>query len=440
MSTTETRPVWDTRTKLARVAELSANDPHKEFTSLMHFYNEESFLDCYDKLDRKKAVGIDRVTKDDYGENLIGNINDLLERMKRMAYRPGNIREVKIPKEGKPGAYRPLGISNFEDKIIQKQTANILESIYEPIFKDCSYGFRPGKSCHDAIKGLHRYLYNTDVEVVIDMDMANFFGTIDHKILEDLMREKIKDTKFMRYIVRMFKAGILSDGELRMSEEGVPQGSICSPIMANIYAHYAIDVWVEETIQPYCRGKVKLFRYADDAIICCSNAEDSTRILEILDKRLAKFNLELNEDKTEVVSFSKAKQRRGIQQGTFDFLGFTFYLGRSTRGVCIPKVKTAKKRFIAKQKKVKTWMKENRNRSKLKPLWTTFCAKLRGHTQYYGVSFNYQQVEKFNRESIRTFLKWINRRSQKNSMTWEKFDRFMEKYPPPAVVIKHRLF
>ncbi len=441
MSTIETpKPIWDTDTKLERVAWLSAKDPHKEFTALMHFYNEESLLKCFHKLDGKKAVGIDKVTKEHYGENLIRNLNNLLDRMKKMAYRPGNIREVLIEKEDKPGAYRPLGISNFEDKIIQMQTGKILENIYDPIFKDCSFGFRPGKSCHDAIKALHKFLFRNEIETVIDIDMANFFGTIDHKILEDFMRMKIKDPKFMRYIIRMFKAGILSDGELKITEEGVPQGSVCSPIMSNIYAHYVLDTWIEENVQPNCRGIVKLFRYADDAIICCEKEGDAKRILEVLDKRLAKFKLKLNKDKTKVVPFSVVKARQGIQQGTFDFLGFTFFFGKTRLGKWIPKVKTAKKRFVTKIKRVANWIKEKRNTIKLVPLWKTFCSKLRGHIQYYGVSFNFEYIKAFVEEAVRIFFKWINRRSQNPSMTWKKFDMFRTKYPLPALTIKHRLF
>jgi group II intron reverse transcriptase/maturase len=270
--------------------------------------------------------------------------------------------------------------------------------------------------------------------------MANFFGTIDHKILEDFIRTKIKDPKFMRYIIRMFKAGILSDGELRITDEGVPQGSVCSPVMANIYAHYVLDTWIEEQVQPNCRGKVKLFRYADDAIICCGTERDAKRIMEVLDKRLAKFKLKLNKDKTKVVPFSKTKARAGTQQGAFDFLGFTFYLGKSRSGTIIPKLKTMKKRFVNKLKNVTRWMKENRNKVKILPLWKTFCSKLRGHIQYYGVSFNSHHVKTFVEESKRTFFKWINRRSQRKSMDWEKFKIFLEKYPLPTMVVKHKLF
>lgn len=430
----------NTDTKLERIAWLSAKDPHKQFTCLMHLYNEESLHKCFQRLDRKKAIGIDGISKDEYGTNLSENIDDHLIRMKKMAYRPGIIREVKIPKEGKAGTFRPIGISSFEDKIIQMQTARILESIYDPIFKDCSFGFRLGRSCHDAIKALQQYLFKNEIETVIDIDMANFFGTIDHKILEDFMRMKIKDAKFMRYITRMFKAGILTDGELKMTEEGVPQGSVCSPIMANIYAHYVLDCWIEEVVQPNCRGKVRLFRYADDAIICCELNMDARRILEVLDKRLGKFNLKLNEEKTKVISFSIREAKIGIKQGCFDFLGFTFYFGKSKHNRWIPKVKTAKKRFVTKQKRVTEWMKTNRNKVKLVPLWKTFYAKIRGHIQYYGVSFNFEHVRAFVETAYQTFFKWINRRSQRKFMTWEKFSRFRERHPPPQIVIRHRLF
>ena len=214
-------------------------------------------------------MGIDGVDKATYGRDLERNLQGLLKRMKDMAYRPGPVREVRIPKEGKPGATRPLGISNLEDKIVQRMVQQVLESIYEPLFLECSYGFRPGRSCHDAIQALLPHLYKNPIQTIIDIDLKNFFGTIDHQLLEDLLNEKIKDTKFMRYINRMFKAGVLADGEMRISEEGVAQGSICSPILANIFAHYAIDMWIKEMVQPHCKGSVRLFRYADDTVICC---------------------------------------------------------------------------------------------------------------------------------------------------------------------------
>ena len=224
----------NTDTALAEIAWLSANNPHQIYHSLMHQINVESLSRCFDRLDGRKAVGVDQINKAMYGENLTANLEDLIARMKRMAYRPGPVREVRIPKEGKKGATRPLGISNFEDKLVQKRMQDILESIYEPLFVDFSYGFRPKRSCHDAVKDLMKHLFKEEVEVVIDVDLANFFGKIDHDIVKDMLGLKIKDSKFMRYITRMFKSGVLADGELSMNEEGVVQGSCCSPVISNI--------------------------------------------------------------------------------------------------------------------------------------------------------------------------------------------------------------
>lgn len=438
MGTTETLQV--TETKLKRIAWLSEQNPEKKFECLMHLFNQESLTKCFHELDAKKAVGIDGIDKASYAMNLDGNIEELIHKMKNMAYRPGPVREVLIPKEGKPGATRPLGISNLEDKIVQKMMQQVLESIYEPLFLDCSFGFRPGKSCHDAIKALTNHLYKNDIQTVIDIDLKNFFGTIDRKLLEDILKEKIKDPKFIQYINRMFKSGILSDGELIMSEEGVVQGSICSPILANIFAHYAIDIWIKEMVKPNCKGTVDLFRYADDGVICCQYAEDAKVIRRVLVKRLGKYKLQLNEEKTKLVSFDKKLAQQGIRQETFDFLGFTFYLGQSKAGRIIPKLKTRAKTLKAKLNKVSEWIKKVRNKISLAKIWKTFTAKLRGHVQYYGVSHNSDAVKSFLHGAIRTVFKWLNRRSQRKSFTWEKFALFEAANPLPTVKIVHRLF
>jgi RNA-directed DNA polymerase len=430
----------DTETKLKRIAWLSERDHNKRFECLMHHIDYDRLKDNFNQLDPKKAVGIDGVTKQEYESNLESNLRDLLDRMKRMAYIPQPVKEVLIPKDGQPGKFRPLGISVLEDKIVQGAFRQILEAIYEPLFMDCSHGFRPRRGCHTAIKDLRAYLQENPVEIVIDIDLKNFFGTIDHKTLEEILREKIKDEKFIRYIIRMFKAGVLTEGELKIGDEGVPQGSICSPILANIHAHKAIDEWVEKIIQPYCKGKVKLFRYADDAVICCEKTEDATRIRKTLPKRLEKYKLTLNEEKTKMVEFSREKVIQGIPQGSFDFLGFTFYWGKARSGRIIAKLKTSGKTLRKKLVKVGEWCKENRNKYTLKELWKTFCAKLRGHTQYYGVSFNSSKIQKFYYESTRIFFKWINRRSQKKSFTWEKFGNFLKKFPPPKAKICHSCF
>lgn len=430
----------NTDTALAEIMYLSSKNPAQEFHSLMHHFNEGSLRRCFDKVDGKKALGADRVSKEDYGKTLKTNLEDLITRMKRMGYRPQAVRQVLIAKEGKPGATRPLGISNFEDKVVQRRTQEILESIYEPLFQDWSYGFRPGRSCHDAIKALRNHLHYEEVEVVIDVDLANFFGTIDHGVLKDLLKVKIKDTKFMRYINRMLKAGVLMEGELTMSDEGVPQGSCCSPVLSNIVAHYVIDEWIEDTVKPLMKGTVKAFRYADDLVICCRYEEDALRVRKALGKRLDKYKLKLNEEKTKMVSFSKSKVRRGIKQEAFDFLGFTFYLGRSRRGAIIPKVKTSGKRYRSKLNKVKDWAKQVRDKGKLGTIWKTFCAKLRGHVQYYGVSFNSRAVMSFLSEASKILFKWLNRRSQRKSLNWDKFKLFQEKNPLPEAKVRHKLF
>jgi RNA-directed DNA polymerase len=438
MGTTET--VISTETKLNRIAWLSKQDPDKEFECLMHLFNQESLRGCFHQLDKNKAVGIDGINKMIYATNLENNIQDLILRMKNMAYRPGPVREVLIPKEGKPGATRPLGISNLEDKIVQMQMQKVLESIYEPLFLECSYGFRPGKGCHDAIKDLHQHLFRNEIQTIIDIDLKNFFGTIDHQMLEDILKQKIKDTRFIRYINRMFKAGVLSKGELIVSEEGVQQGSICSPILANIFAHYAIDVWIEDMVKPNCKGTVRLFRYADDGVICCQYASDAQRIKYALGKRLEKYKLQLNEEKTKLVPFNKRQAALGIKQGTFDFLGFTFYLGKSRSGRSIPKLKTRAKSVRTKLNRVTEWAKQIRNKIPLKEIWKVFCMKMRGHIQYYGVSFNIEKVRDFMYEGTRIMFKWLNRRSQRKSFSWEKFNLFIKMNPLPEARIVHRLF
>ena len=430
----------NTKTKLNKIALLSRSDPNRSFESLMHHFNEESLKECFYELDGKKAVGIDGIDKETYGKDLNQNIAKLISSMKAMAYRPGPVKEVLIPKEGKPGATRPLGISGFEDKIVQKMMQQILESIYDPLFLECSYGFRPGRGCHDAIRALQHHLHNNAIQTIIDIDLKSFFGTIDHRILESILKEKIKDTKFIRYINRMFKAGVLSNGDMVMSDEGVPQGSICSPVLSNIFAHYAIDLWIEEMVKPNCKGKVNLFRYADDAIICCQYDGDALRIRKALTKRLEKFKLELNEEKTKQVPFDKRLIAQGIEQGTFDFLGFTFYWGKAKSGRIIPKLKTKAKTIRSKLNKVKEWIKKVKDKIPLKQIWKTFTAKLRGHVNYYGVSHNAEQVSTFLNGAKRIVFKWLNRRSQRKSFTWEQFAKYMKTHPLPTVKIVHKLF
>lgn len=404
----------------------------------MHLVNAESLADCYHRLDGRKAVGIDGVTKAQYGEELGLNLEALVERMQRLAYRPGPVRQVLIPKEGKPDAWRPLGISNFEDKLVQGAMSKVLESIYEPIFKDCSYGFRPNRGCHDAVRALHAHLFRHEVAMVIDVDISGYFDSIDHGMLLELLGRKIKDKRFLRYLCRMFKSGVLAQGELHVSEEGVPQGSLASPILANIFAHYVVDEWFETVVKCHCEGQVEMFRYADDIVVCCER--DATRVYHALGQRLSKYALALNEQKSQQVPFSRFAQRHGRRQGVFDFLGFTFYWGRSRKGVLIPKVKTSSRRLRTKLKRVKTWLRLVSRRISLREWWPIFCQKLQGHIRYFGVPFNLPAVRRFLYLAIRHAFRVINRRSQRRSHTWESFRRFVEYNGQPRSRVYHRLW
>ena len=267
--------------------------------------------------------------------------------------------------------------------------------------------------------------------------MANYFGSIDVKMLEEMLRTKIKDEKLMRYIIRMFKAGILADGELTISEEGmIIQGSCASPILANIFAHYVIDEWIAKEVKPRCVGQVWLCRYADDAVICCQFEKDAIRVREALGKRLAKFKLKLNEEKTKLIDFRKIAGKRAA----FDFLGFTHYLGKSKNGYIIPKLKTIGKRLRLKLKAIKDWIRIAKNRMELAEIWKRFCLKLQGHINYYGVSHNIRQVQIFIIQATKIMFKWLNRRSQRNSFNWEQFQLYIRANPLPIVKVCHKLF
>jgi len=429
-----------TETQLKRIATLSAAKPKMKFTQLMHHFNEESLQTCYKELDGKKAIGSDGIDKEEYGKNLNANLKLLVKHLKKMAYIPGVIRQVLISKDGKPGETRPLGINNFEDKIVQKMMQKVLESIYEPLFYDVSYGFRPKRSCHDAVKALQNHLSNHEIETVIDVDLANFFGSIDRELLLENLGKKIGDQKLIRYLRRMFKAGVLVDGDLIFSEDGVVQGSICSPILSNIFAHEVIDIWIEEMVKPLCKGSVKMTRYADDLVICCGRKEDAERIKKALAKRLAKYNLKMNEEKTKLINFSRRKHSLGERQETFDFLGFTFYLGKSRRGKTVIKVKTKGKTYRSKLKKASEWARDIRNKYTLNSIMKQAAAKLRGHIQYYGVSHNYATVNKFVLLIKRILFKWLNRRSHRKSFTWEQFQKYLDRVKFPVAKICHMLF
>ena len=425
------------RTKRARIRQRSAENPQMVFTQLMHHFSEKNLQQWFHELSGRAATGIDGISKEDYGTNLNENLKQLHHRLKKMSYRPSPVRQVWIPKDGQPDKLRPLGIGTFEGKIVEKGLQQILEAIYEPNFYEFSYGFRPNRGCHDAVKALRKYLYEEPVQEIIDLDLSNYFGSIDHELLMSILSEKIQDQRLLRYIRRLLKAGILDKDKFIVSDEGVPQGSVCSPVLANIFAHTVLDDWFEKTVKIHCKSKVALFRYADDAVICCESSLDAQRIHRVMGKRLAKYKLKLNEDKTHLILFDRTRRK---ESGVFDFLGFTFYLGLSKQGRTLPKVKSSSKKLRVKLKRVNQWCRENRNKVRLQTLWNTFRTKLRGHIQYYGVSFNARAVDRFVKESVFIFLKWMNRRSQRRSMSYDQFKKYMQVYPLPKARVCHKLY
>lgn len=435
----ETKSELTMATKLDKITNLSCRDKRMEFDKLMSHFNFENLVSCFNELDGTKAVGIDGQTKQDYAENLDVNIRNLIDKMKCFKYRPQPIREVLIPKGN--GKYRPLGISNIEEKIIQLMFSKILEAIYEPLFCECSYGFRRNRSAHSAIRDAIDYLRFNNVKQVIDVDLENFFGTIRHKDVMRMLSLKIKDKIFLKYIGRLFKAGKHTQQGIERSDIGLAQGSILSPVLANIYAHYVIDLWFEKVVPKYIIGKTKIFRFCDDFIVCCTDTRDSQRVLHSLQKRLEKFGLKLNMEKTKLINFNRYDFDRGIEQESFDFLGFTLYISKAIKdSFTTIKVKTSKKTVRTKLANAKLWLQQNRFRGGLRDLWLEFCRKLKGHIAYFGVTNNGPLVTTFLHRARRLFFKWMNRRSQKRSISWEMFEIFERQYPLPRVIIHHNLY
>jgi len=425
-------------TKLNRITTLSHQNAECEFKWLMQHFTYENLMNCFNELDGKKAVGIDGKTKDEYAIDLDNNLQRLVEKLKMLSYRPNPVREVLIPKGN--GKYRPLGISNIEDKIIQSMFCKILDAVYEPLFSRRSYGFRKNKSAHMAIKDAIDYLKFNNVKTVIDVDLENFFGTIKHDDLLKMLSLKIKDKTFLRYIIRMLKAGIVTKSGLQKSRAGLPQGSILSPVLANIYAHYVIDLWFNKVVPKHTIGKTEIFRFCDDLIVCSTDTRDVDKITRSFEKRLSKFGLKLNTEKTKTIKFNRYTFERGVKQGSFDFLGFTFYLSYAKADFVNVKVKTSKKTMRAKLANVKTWVKGNRFTGSILHVWNNFRLKMQGHIAYFGVTNNCESIVKFLHQACRVFYKWMNRRNQKRSLNWEQFNTFIKQYPMPRAKIYHQVY
>ena len=418
-------------TKLERISELSKQNPEMVFTSIGHLINEELLKDCHKQMDGNKAVGVDGVTKEEYGENLEENLKYLVERLKRKAYKPKPARRVEIPKDN--GKTRPLSIYCYEDKLVQEALRRILEAVFEPQFYDEMMGFRPNRGCHSAIKQLGIMLEKRKTSWVLDADIKGFFDHLDHEWIVKFVESRIKDPNITRLIRRMLKAGIMRDLSYEATEKGSGQGSVCSPILANIYMHYVLVWWFKERMQPQFKGYSGLVVYADDFVVCFQYKEEAELFYEALKKRLEHFGLEIEEDKTRLIEFGRFAEEDRHKRGegkpeTFDFLGFTHYCSKARGGWFRVKRKTSKKKYAKACRSFNKKIRDMRT-NKLGYIFAKVNQMLRGYYQYYGITDNGRNLDIFRHKVDRMLFYWLNRRSNKKSYTWEQYRQMKEYYP-----------
>lgn len=428
-------------TKIARINQISKERPKEVFTSIYHLINKELLKECFDELDGNKAVGIDKITKEDYRLKLDYNLDNLMEKLKNKSYRPSPARRVNIPKAN--GKLRGLAIANFEDKIVQMAVKKLLEAIFEPKFTNNMFGFRPNRECHDALKYLNQCIMYNKVNYILDADIKGYFDNIDHDKLMKCLKMKIRDNNLLRLIKRFIKAGILENGTYIKGELGTPQGSILSPVLANIYMYYTLILWFEK-IKKISKGYIEIINYADDMIICFQYENEAKKTYELMKMRLKQADLEFAEDKTRLIEFGRfAMERRNKRclgkPETFDFLGFTHYCGKSQNGKFRVKRKTCKKKFRQKVQEYKMWIKQNKN-GQLKNIITTTKKKLIGHYNYYGITDNIDSIRKYSYCINNLLFKWLNRRSQRKSYTSEQFKQMLEVFKLPKPTIRVNIY
>lgn len=429
-------------TKLERIAEISVNTRRPEFTSLYHHINAEMLKQCHRELDGNKAVGIDKVTKAKYEVNLEENISSLVNRLKNKSYKPLPSLRVCIPKGN--GKMRPLGISSYEDKIVQLAVKKILEAIYEPRFLRNMYGFRPRRGCHDAIKEVYGRMYNGKINYIVDADIKGFFDHMNHDWIMKFLGVYIKDPNFLWLIKKYLKAGIMTDGIFQESIDGSAQGNIMSPVIANIYMHNVLILWYKIIFSKEIKGDSFLVIYADDFIAGFQYKWEAEKYYEQLKMRMAKFNLELEDSKSRLLEFGKFAESNRKARGegkpeTFDFLGFTFFCGKSLRGYPCVMLQTSRKKFRQKLKDTKKWLYDNRTMP-VKEMIKSLNLKLVGHYRYYGVSFNGKMITNFLHRVQQFLCKTLNRRSDKKSYSWDGYIEMLKYYPLAKPKIYFKLF
>jgi len=427
-------------TQLKRIAEKAKEDSNMRFSTLMYLVDDEALKQCHQEMELHKAAGNSGITKETYDTKLDENISDLVNRMKKMSYKPEDVRRVYIPKPGSKKK-RPLGIPEYEDKLVQKAMTKVLNAIYEQDFLECSMGFRKGRSQHEALKVLNVYLERKRTNYVVDADIKGFFDNVDHKWMMKFLEHRISDPKFLRMVARFLKAGYLEDGISYKSESGTPQGGVISPVLANIYLHYVLDLWFDRVIRKNCKGNAYMVRYADDFICCFEYEEEARMFYEALGLRLAKFGLELAKDKTSILPFGRYRDKRSTkgQKRTFDFLGFTHYCSKGRYGQYRVKRKMSNKKKQEKVKKISEWIKYNRILN-IKVFMNKLNRKLSGMYNYYCITDSSRSMSKFQLIVVRLLYKWLNRRSQKKSFSWEKFGKFLKRYPVVNPKVKVNIY
>lgn len=426
---------------LRKVAERARQEPQAQFHALAHLIDRAALERAYHRQRKAAAVGVDGMTKEQYGQDLEANLLDLHERLRTGRYRHQSIRRIHIPKEGQPGKTRPIGISCFEDKLVQEALREVLEAVYEQDFRECSYGFRPGRGAHTAIRTLNQALFRGEMNWVLEADIASFFDSLDRSQLLEILRQRIPDGSMQRLVGKCLHVGILEGEERSLPERGTTQGSVVSPVLGNIYLHYVLDVWFEDEIRPRLQGKARLVRYADDFVIGFERQDDAQRVMAVLGQRLERFGLKIQSAKTRLIPFQRPSvaQQEGKGPATFDFLGFTWYWQRSRRGRWVPACKTRKARLQRAIQKVHVWCQEHRHQS-IPEQHLALVRRLQGHINYFGVSGNIRSVATLVYHTQKAWHKWLCRRSQRTRLTWERFADLLRDYPFPKPRIMVQLW
>jgi group II intron reverse transcriptase/maturase len=426
-------------TDLTRIGEKARRERELVFTNLYHHICDvDNLRACYDTLDARKATGVDGVSKAEYGKNLEANLQDLAARLGRMGYRPAPKRRSYIPKPGSAKG-RPLGISNLEDKIVEAATKRTLEPIYEAVFEDSSYGYRPGRSQHQGLDALGRTIQQKKVNFIVEADIKSFFDEVNHEWMVKFLRHRIGDERVIRLIIRMLKSGILEDGLVHATEEGTPQGSILSPLLSNIYLHYVLDLWFSRRVRRQSRGEAYYIRFADDFLACFQYQEDAERFRQRLGDRLEGFGLKLAEDKTHRIAFGRFAredaQKRGEKPAEFTFLGFTHYCGKTREGYFKVKRRTSRKKLGQSLRKFSDWASKTRAVLRKGEMLRQARTRVVGHLSYYAITDNSERCSYYVYCTKRILFKWLNRKSQRRAYTWDNFAKALAwvKWPTPSI-------